>query len=330
MACAARPLSTPRVSTASSRASRPTRTPTAPGGRPAQQAFTFLSELPARERRRQARTHQPHLHGRTAPTGRAQLVLPFSPKRRQEWLAPEVAESFESALREARAHREGSARHRAAEAELLRLLHPFLESEARRAWDSHERTYLSRADLLQEALLRAQKLWRGFTPGKAGPGRTLYPAYVQRAVRQHLGNVLADARLVAPTQWGRKLAARARKRVEKKEAATYEEALHAEKADGATALALSLGATRAEETEAAQLADDSGEERAEAALGAAAAALLRRLPRRQHLAVAVPLGLHSLKLADARLARHLGCSLEALLEARTEGHAALRSALEAA
>src|SRR6218665_4024214 len=99
MACAARPLSTPRistVSTVSSRASRPTRTPTAPGGRPAQQAFTFLSELPARERRRQPRTRQPYLRGRTAPTGRAQLVLPFSPKRRQEWLFPPGAPALDS------------------------------------------------------------------------------------------------------------------------------------------------------------------------------------------------------------------------------------------
>ncbi|MBM7117649.1 hypothetical protein I3V78_29295 [Archangium primigenium] len=256
-------------------------------------------------------------------------MLPFTRAPRGTWLTPEVAESFERALREARGTTRGSPRQRAAEGELLRLLHPLLEQEARRAWGTHERTFLSRADLLQEALLRAQRLWEGFTPGQGGPGRTLYPAYVQRAVRQHLGNVLAEGRLVGPTQWGRKLAARARRRVES-EGLAYEEALRVEGADGATALALSLGATRVEESEAERLADESDESLGRVHLGAAATALLARLPERQRLAVAVPLGLGGLALGDVRLAQRLQCSLPELQAARAAGLAALRAELEAA
>ena len=327
--CAARPLAL-RSQPPPARQGRTRRAlAVAPQPAPAQQPFAFLAEVPLREERREARAHRPHLRARTPATDeRGQLVLPFQKASRKGWLLPEVAEAFERALAEARGGTEGSPRQRAAEGRLLHLLHPFLASEARQAWASHERTFLSRMDLLQEALLRAQKLWRGFTPGKAGPGRTLYPAYVQQAVRQHLGNVLADARLVGPTQWGRKLAARARRRVEK-EGTSYEEALRAEKADGPTALALSLGATRVEETEAALLADTGEEERAEAQLGAAAAALLQRLPRRQRLAVAVPLGLARVKLPDARLAKELGCTVAELLEARAAGLAQLREQLEA-
>jgi hypothetical protein len=298
---------------------------------PAQQPFAFLAEVPRREVRRRERGHQPHLRGRTPPAeAGAQLVLPFQrPSRGKGWLAPEVAEAMEAALREARGQLEGSRRQLAAEGKLLRLLTPFLESEAHRAWANHERTYLSRADLLQEGMVRAQKLWRGFTPGQAGPGRTLYPAYVSQAVRQHLGNVLAEARLVGPTQWGRKLAARARRRVER-EGVEYEEALSTEGADAATALALAQGATRCEEREASDVADTAGERLGELSAQGAAVAALEHLPRRQRLAVGVPLGLCAPRLSDTQLARHLECTLAQLLEARAQGLATLREHLEAA
>lgn len=320
MTCAAlrRPASTPRESLPALHL--------APASPPHQQPFGFLGALPAREARRRERAHQPHLRGRTPPAGTAQLVLPFQRRKPGSLLTPELAEAMESALGEARRYREGSPRQRAAEATLLHLLEPFLRAEVRRAWVVHERTHLSREDLLQEARVRAQKLWRGFKGGWAGPGRTLYPAYVAKAVSQHLGNVLADGKLVAPTQWARKLASRARKRVER--GATYEEALAAEKADGATSLALQQGASYCEETEAHQLADTS--EVSDAVRGAAAVVLLRRLPERQQRAVAAPLGLEDKRLSDKVLARQLGCTLAQLLEARTQGLAALREQLESA
>ncbi|EPX56150.1 hypothetical protein D187_007492 [Cystobacter fuscus DSM 2262] len=327
MACFARPA----PSRPSARAS-PRPALAAVPNPPAQQPFAFLAEVPQREVRRRERAHRPHLRGRTPPPAEpgAQLVLPFQrPSRGRGLLSAELAEAMEGALRDARGQPEGSRRQRAAEEKLLGLLSPFLESEARRAWASHERTYLSRADLLQEAALRAQKLWRGFTPGKAGPGRTLYPAYVAQAVRQHLGNVLAEGRLVGPTHWGRKLAARARKRVEREEV-TYEEALHTEGADAATALALAQGATRCEEREASDVADAGGERLEELATQGAAVVALEHLPRRQRLAVGVPLGLCTPRLNDAQLARHLGCTLAELHEARAQGLAALREHLEAA
>ncbi|ATB41151.1 hypothetical protein CYFUS_006613 [Cystobacter fuscus] len=298
----------------------------------AQQPFAFLAEVPRREVRRRERAHRPHLRGRTPPAAQvgAQLVLPFQrPARGKGLLSPELAEAMETALREARGQPEGSRRQRAAEGKLLHLLTPFLESEARRAWASHERTYLSRSDLLQEAMVRAQKLWSGFVPGKAGPGRTLYPAYVGQAVRQHLGNVLAEGRLVGPTHWGRKLAARARKRVEREEV-TFEEALATEGADAATALALAQGATRCEEREASDVADTGGDRLEELSAQGSAVAALERLPRRQRLAVGVPLGLATPRLNDMQLARHLGCTLAELQAARAEGLAALREHLEAA
>lgn len=272
-----------------------------------------------REVRRQERAHRPHLRQRTLPgVDTRQRVLPFRPRARESLLSPERAEAMETALAEVRTRSEGSPRHRAAEALLLELLLPFLKAEVAHAWATHERTHLGKDDLLQEALERAQKLWRRFTPGWAGPGRTLYPAYVQKAVRQHLANVLADAKLVGPTQWGRKLAARARKRAVR-EAVPFEEAVKAEKADPATALALSLGATRADEREAATLADDSEQGRDELELESAAVAALKRLPRLQREAVAVPIGLSRVKLSDAKLARHLGCTVQELLAARQEG-----------
>lgn len=303
-----------------------------PPARGAQQSFSFLAEVPRREARRRERAHRPHLRGRTPDVPAApQLLLPLSPRKvpRTGLLAPERADALEAALREAKGQPEGSRRQLAAEGRLLHLLTPLLEAEARRAWACHERTFLSRSDLAQEAALRAQKLWRRFTPGQAGPGRTLYPAYVGQAVRQHLGKVLDAARLVGPTEHGRKLAARARKRVVK-EGVEYEEALRTEGADAATALALAQGATRCEEREASDVADDSTERQAELSAQGAAVAALRHLPRRQQLAVAVPLGLSTLRFKDAQLARHLGCSLEELLEARDEGLATLREQLEAA
>ncbi|WNG42055.1 hypothetical protein F0U61_20790 [Archangium violaceum] len=238
---------------------------------------------------------------------------------------------METALAEVRSAAKGGRRQRAAESLLLQLLTPFLKGEVSRALSTHERTHLDREDLLQEALERAQKLWRGFAPGWAGPGRTLYPAYVVKAVRQHLGKVLEDSKLIGPTQWGRKLAARARRRMKREPAVTYEDALKSEGADHATTLGLTLGATRADEREAELLADERDEEQAEETrqleLGSVAVAALRRLPQREHLAVAVPLGLSRVKLSDERLARHLKCSLPELLAARERGLATLRAGM---
>lgn len=289
-----------------------------------QEPFPFLAEVPTREVRRARRAHRPHLRERTLPgAGIQQRVLPFRRSASDSILTPELAEAMETALAEVRSAAEGGRRQRAAEATLLQLLTPFLKGEVEYAFTHHERTHLEKEDLLQEAMLRAQRLWRGFTPGWAGPGRTLYPAYVKQAVRQHLGNVLEDAKLVGPTQWGRKLAARARKRVAR-EAVSYEEALKTEGADQATSLALSLGATRASETEALYLADEGDEERAERAQQLAAVAALKKLPRLERLAVAVPMGLNREQLTDAQLARRLSCTPEELLAARARGLATLR------
>ncbi|MFY0567053.1 hypothetical protein ACN28E_24890 [Archangium lansingense] len=289
-----------------------------------QEPFPFLSEVPTRATQREERARRPHLRQRTRPgADMRQRVLPFRRTVRESLLTPELAEAMETALAEVRGAPEGGRRQRAAESLLLELLTPFLRAEVEHAFSHHERTYLDKEALLQEARLRAQRLWKGFTPGWAGPGRTLYPAYVQKAVRQHLGNELEGAKLVGPTQWGRKLAARARKRVARGEA-SYEDALRKEGADHATSLALSLGATRASELEALQLADDGDEERERRALHLAAAAALKQLPRLERLAVAVPLGLTRETLSDTQLARRLKCTHEELLAARARGLATLR------
>ncbi|WP_239014356.1 hypothetical protein [Archangium violaceum] len=285
--------------------------------------------VPTRQVQRRERAHRPHLRQRTLPgVDTRQRVLPFRRSRSDSLLTPELAEAMETALSEVRSAAKGGRRQRAAEALLLQLLTPFLRGEVEHALSHHERTHLDRDDLMQEALLRAQKLWKGFTPGWAGPGRTLYPAYVKKAVRQHLGNVLEDGKLIGPTHWGRKLAARARRRMNREPEVTYEEALKTEGADHATTLGLTLGATRADEREAELLADERDEEQAEEMrqleLGSAAVAALRRLPQRERLAVAVPLGLSRVHLSDAELARRLKCSLQELLAARERGLATLR------
>lgn len=305
---------------------------------PAQLALPI--SVPAREARREERAKRPHLRGRTR-TGEAQLALPLPrveappPPALPAWpgrLTAEYADAMERALVEARKHAEGGFIQRAAEGRLVQLLKPFLEGEVQHALTHHENpASIGREDLRQEANLRALKLWRGFTPGQGGPGRTLYPAYVKQAVRQHLGNVLASGKLVGPTQWGRKTAARARRR-EKREGVTFEEALRVEGADNATVLGLTLKPVHADEREAEQLADDRGEAQEErrrlAELGAEARAALRRLPQLERYAVAVPLGLTRKRYTDARLARHLGCTLEELLAARARGLATLREAMK--
>lgn len=323
MAYAARPLRPAPVSSSPVSARAPGRQVAAP-------VQLVLLSVPTREVRREARARRPHLRGRTVPgADTRQQVLPFRRSARESLLTPELAEVMETALAEVRSAAEGGRRQRAAEALLLQLLTPFLKGEVAHAFTHHERTHLERADLMQEAQLRAQRLWKGFKPGWAGPGRTLYPAYVMKAVRQHLGNVLEEAKLVGPTQWGRKLAARARRRVARGEA-SYEEALKKEGADHATTLGLSLGATRASEREALELADEGDEERSQRAEQLAAVAALKRLPRLERLAVAVPMGLTQETLSDAQLARRLKCTPEELAAARARGLQALRHTLSEA
>ncbi|HEX5750031.1 MAG TPA: hypothetical protein VFZ09_27625 [Archangium sp.] len=317
----------------------------------AQEPFAFLAEVPTREKRRVARAHRPHLRGRTPPAGAPrQPLLPFNRARQEKLLTPELAESIEGALavvrgpaangrRQLQAKATGqrvkvdatrlSRQQRAAEATLLQLLVPFLRAEVEHAYTHHARTHLEKEDLLQEALARAQRLWVGFESGWAGPGKTLYPAYVMKAVRQHLGNVLEEAKLVRPTQWGRKLAARARRRVAR-ESVSYEEALKTEGADQATSLGLQLGATLAGDREYLEHADERDEHREERAQQLAAVAALKRLPKLERLAVAVPMGLAREQLSDAQLARRLKCTLEELHAARARGLAALRNALQEA
>lgn len=285
-----------------------------------------LLSVPSRQERRRERAHRPHLRERTPAAGPVQLVL-FRPRSRTDLLSPEKAEAMEDAVRAAKAHREGSPRQRAAESLLLELLTPFLRQEMHRAWAGRGTATVLQEDLLQEAQVHALKLWRGFTVGYAGPGRTLYPAYVMKAVRQHLQEVLADAAPVHVTSHGRKLHARARK-LATNEGVELREALEAEGADDSTTLALVTGAQRVADSEALPLADEDGEERrGELALQAHAVAVLKRLPLRQRLAVATPLGLTGQELPDAQLARKLKCSLDELLEAREEGLLALREAL---
>ena len=245
-------------------------------------------------------------------------------------LSPARCEQIEQALHDARCFPEESAEQRAAEAQLLQLVRPFIFQAARGAWEStFPRTYVSRADLLQDGLLRAQKLWRDFTPGQAGPGRTLYPAYVLRAVRQEFSRALAAAQVVPLTDWGRKVAARARKRAAAEGLPLYE-ALRAERADASTALALSSTVERVGESYAVQCADESELRREDLAEQLRAAEALEKLPRRQRLAVAGPLGLlrkDGLPIEDSRLAQRLECTVAQVRAAREEGLAALRAVL---
>jgi len=258
-------------------------------------------------------------------------VLPTKAARSSSLLTPERAEQIERALCQTRSLAEDSAEHGAAEARLLELVDPFIDAAAHEAWTMFlPRTYLSRADLRQQGRLRAQKLWKGFTPGVA-PGKTLYPAYVLRSVRQEFKRALTRARVVPLTDWGRKLVARTRKRMAL-DGLSRLEALAAEGADPATSFALSAPGygDRAPTSAAAGVADETHLRHAELGEQLLAAEALEALPEQQRVAIAGALGFlreDGRAIADPVLARRLGCTVAELREAREAGLAALRQVL---
>lgn len=245
-------------------------------------------------------------------------------------LTTERANQIEQALSQLQRLEEGSRLHRSAEARLLELLRPFIEGAAHEAWEKgHPRTYLSRADLTQTGLMHAQSLWRGLDGGRAGPGRTLYPAYVLRAVRQEFSRVLAEARGVPISDWGRKLLRRAQARVALT-GVTLEEALIAERASPATVLALTTPIERVPEGAALGCPDESERRRDDLCEQVRATEALRQLPRRQRLAVAGAMGLlreDGRRVADGKLAKALKCTAAEVRTAREDGLTALRQVL---
>lgn len=214
---------------------------------------------------------------------------------------------MEDALRAARAGEPGAL------AQLMVLTRPELREVARalNSWDSP----VSEEDLVAEAELRlltpaksnGLAPWQRFEPGRER-GRTLWPKYARMVARQAMGRFLSRAPVVAVTEWGLK---QARRRT---------------RADG-EAERPSL-AMLPEESLATVAEDEcSAEERAEQAL---AVVQLARLPVRERVAVAGPLGfLPGRRLSDGQLARHLKCSLNEVLELRERGLERLREAMGA-
>lgn len=196
---------------------------------------------------------------------------------------------MEEALRGARA---GEA---AAVARLLELTRPEVREVAQAAWNPRCGLEVEELQALGEARLVELHAWLRFEPGRER-GRTLWPAYARRLARQAMATALRKEGPVHVTQWARRTGA-----VEEEPSAAPLEA-------------------------AAHLPAKAGEE----LLAELAVMRLARLPVRERVAVAAPLGLlKEGRLSDARVARHLGCSLAEVVELRERGLERLREAMGA-
>lgn len=221
----------------------------------------------------------------------AALPLPrttTSPARARTEVPPEVElEALLHLLRELPADCPEARRTEARVAELVR---PYLVRVARvvaREWD------VSAQDLVQEGLVAVllRQRQRPFDPGRAGAGRSAFPAHAMKLGRQAM--VLAATRERSPvhlTDHARKALRRA-KRAAREAQTTVADALAGQGLEAATALALGDGtvhATLPVEELLGLAAGTEGQERA--SLQGRAMAALHALPRLQRLAVAAAVG----------------------------------------
>jgi RNA polymerase nonessential primary-like sigma factor len=211
-------------------------------------------------------------------------------------------------------------------------------------------------ELVQEGLGAVHLQLRRFRPGRAGEGRTLFPAWALRVARQAMGRLVQERRAPVPlTSWGQKLRRKALRRV-RAAGIGLREALEAEGASPASVAALERGAVETvslvavagsslagadnpgsdayrESNLMLQISEEAHAEaeahHAQLQLGEDAMAALAHLPERQRMAVAGTLGLEGPATPARVLARRMGCTpseVEALCAA---GLATLRGTLEA-
>ncbi|QSQ28294.1 hypothetical protein JY651_28810 [Pyxidicoccus parkwayensis] len=216
------------------------------------------------------------------------------------------------------------------EARVAALVRPYLVRVARavaREWA------VSREDLVHEGLVAVleRQRERPFVPGRAGTGRSAFPAYAMTLGRQAM--VLAATRERCPvylTDHARKALRRA-KREARQAQTSVADALAAQGVEAATAHALGDGTVQATlpvEELLGLAAASEGPERA--ALQARAMAALHALPRLQRLAVAATVGVgqpEGRATTERTLAVQLHLSQARVRELRAKGLRRLRELL---
>jgi hypothetical protein len=216
------------------------------------------------------------------------------------------------------------------EARVAALVRPYLVRVARavaREWD------VSPQDLVQEGLLAVllRQRRRPFDPGRAGVGRSAFPAHAMKLGRQAM--VLAATRArsaVHITDHARKALRRA-KRAARESQTSVADALSAQGLEAATAQALGDGTVHATLPVEELLGIAAGTEGKEhAALQARAMAALHALPRLQRLVVSASVGVGQSggkATTERAVAQQLHLSQAAVRELREEGLRCLREAL---
>lgn len=216
------------------------------------------------------------------------------------------------------------------EARVAALVRPYLVRVARavaREWD------VAPADLVQEGLVAVllRQRRRPFEPGRAGAGRSAFPAFAMQLGRQAM--VLAATRERCPvylTDHARKALRRA-KRESRQAQTSVADALAGQGVDVATAHALGDGTVQATLPVEEVLGLSVGSEGPErAALQARAMAALHALPRLQRLAVASAVGVgqpEGRASTERALAVQLHLTQARVRELRDEGLRRLRELL---
>ncbi|QSQ24844.1 hypothetical protein JY651_07855 [Pyxidicoccus parkwayensis] len=216
------------------------------------------------------------------------------------------------------------------EARVASLVRPYLVRVARavaREWD------VAPSDLVQEGLVAVllRQRRRPFDPGRAGVGRSAFPAFAMKLGRQAM--VLAATRERCPvylTDHARKALRRA-KREARQAQTSVPDALAAQGVEAATAHALGDGTVQATlpvEELLGLAAGSGGPERA--ALQARAMAALHALPRLQRLAVAATVGVgqpEGKAATERTLAVQLHLTQARVRRLRTQGLRRLRELL---
>lgn len=248
---------------------------------------------------------------------------------RGEVLKPAEAEEMESLIAQLRALPRGDVSVRAAQSRLAVLTRPHVQ----RAADAVAREFRAPVeDLLQEGLLATFDAWQRFTPGKAGPGRSLYPAYVLKLARQAMKRAAVASRSpVHVTRHARRAVTRAKKTAREegrplaevmREAGVSEDAVRA-LGDGTIRAALPADALLS-------LADGAGEKREARDAVAQAVAALYRLPRVQRHVLMAHVGLGRARpVKDRELAAELAQPVAFVQEQRTRAVRHLQRLLEA-
>jgi RNA polymerase nonessential primary-like sigma factor len=347
----------PKAPDAPGKASTPPPSPAAPRRARTRKAASARA-APAPQRARARERKPPRVRVQPAP------LPPAAPEAVEGGLATLLsgapASALEAAVARVRASRPASAQEKAATTEVLRRIQPWVVGAARSEYSARARRLgVEQEELVQVGLVAVAEHCRRFTPGRAGKGRTLFPAYALRVARQAMGRLVQENRSVVPlTSWGLKLRRRAQRRASA-EGVELRQALESEGASPASVLALEQGVVEVVSmsprglgrggggvrrgtggasqpsavdplvtTAELQAHEEAAEHRAQLQLGEAAMEALRKLPALVRQAVAGPLGLEGPATPVRVLAVRMGLEEAEVQQLHLQGLAALRACLE--